>query len=109
MAMLDCGKDKATELFRELEGIGLIERKKQGQGHPGVGQLWSCDIAADALDQQIACNAAALHSPAVLAAARVFHMNPLPSKQYPKMEQPPLLGWNALLPLEARQARLFQE
>ena len=34
MAMLDCGKDKATKLFRELEGIGLIERKKQGQGHP---------------------------------------------------------------------------
>ena len=34
MAMLDCGKDKATKLFRELEGIGLIERKKQGQRHP---------------------------------------------------------------------------
>ena len=34
MAMLDCGKDKATKLFRELEGIGLMERKKQGQGHP---------------------------------------------------------------------------
>ena len=34
MAMLDCGKDKATKLFRELEGIGLVERKKQGQGHP---------------------------------------------------------------------------
>lgn len=34
MAMLDCGKDKMTKLFRELEGIGLVERKKQGQGHP---------------------------------------------------------------------------
>ena len=34
MAMLDCSKDKATKLFRELEGIGLMERKKQGQGHP---------------------------------------------------------------------------
>ena len=34
MAMLDCGKDKATKLFRELEGIGLVERKEQGQGHP---------------------------------------------------------------------------
>lgn len=34
MTMLDCGKDKATKLFRELEGIGLVERKKQGQGHP---------------------------------------------------------------------------
>ncbi len=34
MSMLDCGKDKATNLFRELEGIGLMKRKKQGQGHP---------------------------------------------------------------------------
>ena len=34
MAMLDCGKDKATKLFRELESIGLVERKKQGQGRP---------------------------------------------------------------------------
>lgn len=34
MSMLGCGKDKATKLFRELEGIGLMERKKQGQGHP---------------------------------------------------------------------------
>ena len=36
MALMSCGKDKATKLFRELdkEGIGLIERKKQGQGRP---------------------------------------------------------------------------
>lgn len=34
MTMLDCGKDKVTKLFRELEGIGLVKRKKQGQGHP---------------------------------------------------------------------------
>ena len=34
MAMLSCGKDKATKLFRELDGIGLIERRKQGQGRP---------------------------------------------------------------------------
>ena len=36
MAMMNCGKDKATKLFRELDmdGIGLIERKKQGQGRP---------------------------------------------------------------------------
>jgi len=34
MTMLDCGKDKATKLFRELESIGLMERKKQGQGRP---------------------------------------------------------------------------
>lgn len=34
ITMLDCGKDKVTKLFRELDGIGLIERKKQGQGRP---------------------------------------------------------------------------
>lgn len=36
MALMRCGKDKATKLFRELDqdGIGLIERKKQGQGRP---------------------------------------------------------------------------
>ena len=36
MALMNCGKDKATRLFRELDqgGIGLIERKKQGQGRP---------------------------------------------------------------------------
>ena len=34
MTTLNCGKDKATKLFRELESIGLMERKKQGQGRP---------------------------------------------------------------------------
>ena len=36
MTLMNCGKDKATKLFRELDqgGIGLIERKKQGQGRP---------------------------------------------------------------------------
>ena len=36
MALMNCGKDKATRLFRELDqgGIGLIERRKQGQGRP---------------------------------------------------------------------------
>ena len=36
MNLMGCGKDKATKLFRELDkdGIGLIERKKQGQGRP---------------------------------------------------------------------------
>lgn len=36
MALMNCGKDKATKLFRELDigGIGLIERWKQGQGKP---------------------------------------------------------------------------
>ena len=42
MAMLDCGKDKATKLFRELEGIGLVERKKQGQGHPARIYVRAC-------------------------------------------------------------------
>ena len=35
IARLGCGKDKAVRLFRELDigsGIGLIERRKQGQG-----------------------------------------------------------------------------
>ena len=34
---LGCGKDKAVRLFKELDttsGIGLIERRKQGQGRP---------------------------------------------------------------------------
>lgn len=36
MTLMSCGKDKVTKLFRELDtgGIGLIERKKQGQGKP---------------------------------------------------------------------------
>ncbi len=36
MNLMSCGKDKATRLFRELDqgGIGLIERRKQGQGRP---------------------------------------------------------------------------
>ena len=37
IAMLGCGKDKAVRLFKELDvpgGIGLVERRKQGQGKP---------------------------------------------------------------------------
>jgi len=37
LALIGCGKDKAVKLFKELDtedGIGLIERKKQGQGRP---------------------------------------------------------------------------
>ncbi len=34
MEMLRCKKNKAISLFRELENIGLVERKKQGQGNP---------------------------------------------------------------------------
>ena len=35
--LLGCGKDKILKLFAELDskkGIGLIERKRQGQGKP---------------------------------------------------------------------------
>ena len=34
MRMMDCGHNKAVKLFAELDSIGLIERKKQGQGRP---------------------------------------------------------------------------
>ena len=34
LARLGCGHNKAVRLFAELEKIGLIERKKQGQGKP---------------------------------------------------------------------------
>ena len=32
MEMLGCKENKAINLFKELEAIGLMERKKQGQG-----------------------------------------------------------------------------
>jgi len=33
---LCCGKNKVISLFKELETVGLIERKKQGQGKPAM-------------------------------------------------------------------------
>ena len=30
----NCGHDKATQLFKELEKYGLIERRRQGLGYP---------------------------------------------------------------------------
>lgn len=36
LEMLNIGHNKAVRLFKELELIGLIERKKQGQGKPTV-------------------------------------------------------------------------
>ena len=36
MDMMGFGHNKVVRLFRELEEIGLIERKKQGQGRPAV-------------------------------------------------------------------------
>ena len=34
MQMMNCGHNKVVRLFAELDGTGLIERKKQGQGRP---------------------------------------------------------------------------
>jgi len=34
MDTMDCGHNKVVKLFADLEKIGLIERKKQGQGRP---------------------------------------------------------------------------
>jgi len=34
MEQIDCGKDKALRLLRELDEIGLIERRRQGLGRP---------------------------------------------------------------------------
>ena len=34
MTMMGCGHNKAVRLFADLEKIGLIERRKQGQGRP---------------------------------------------------------------------------
>ncbi|WP_026513580.1 MULTISPECIES: DUF6017 domain-containing protein [unclassified Butyrivibrio] len=36
MEMLNCKENKAINLFRELEAIGLLERRKQGQGKPSL-------------------------------------------------------------------------
>ena len=37
MEQMNCGTEKATKMINELEkGIGLIERKKQGQGKPAL-------------------------------------------------------------------------
>ena len=36
MAMLGYGKDKLVRVFKELDVIGLIERKKQGLGRPTI-------------------------------------------------------------------------
>ena len=36
MAMLGYGKDKLVRMFKELDVIGLIERKRQGLGRPTI-------------------------------------------------------------------------
>lgn len=50
LEMLDCGKDKAVRLFKELDrdgGIGLIERRKQGQGKPARIYVKNFTVRAD--------------------------------------------------------------
>ena len=50
IAMLGCGKDKAIRLFKELDmgsGIGLIERRKQGQGKPAQVYVKKFTLPAD--------------------------------------------------------------
>lgn len=42
MEQMCCGTEKATKMLAELDsekGIGLIERKKQGQGKPAIVYL----------------------------------------------------------------------
>ena len=39
MAQMNCGSEKATKILAELDGVkgvGLIERKKRGQGKPSI-------------------------------------------------------------------------
>lgn len=36
MEMLNCKENKAGSLFKDLEAIGLIERRRQGQGKPAI-------------------------------------------------------------------------
>lgn len=42
---LNIGKDKAVKIFNELEKIGLISRKKQGQGKPI--KIYVCNFAKE--------------------------------------------------------------
>ncbi len=49
--LIACGKDKAIRLFRELEDMGLILRRKQGLGRPArifVKNFVPCDAAQTA-------------------------------------------------------------
>ena len=54
MELMGCGKDKTTRLFRELDqnGIGLIERKKQGQGRPARIYVKNLTPSTDASQSQ---------------------------------------------------------
>lgn len=53
--MLGIGKDKAVKVFNELETIGLIYRKKQGQGKPV--KIYVCNFTEYVGDNQTSvCN-----------------------------------------------------
>lgn len=50
MELMCCGTEKATKIFAELDsekGIGLIERKKQGQGKPAIVYLKKFYVSSD--------------------------------------------------------------
>ena len=58
---MNCGGDKCTKLFKELEDIGLISRKKRGMGRPAlifvknfVHELEQEDNTADMTDSELA-------------------------------------------------------
>ena len=60
LEMLDCGKDKAVRLFKELDrdgGIGLIERRKQGQGKPARIYVKNFTVRADPREETAASGA----------------------------------------------------
>ena len=51
--MMGIGKDKAVKLFKELEVIGLIERKKQGQGRPAKIYVKNFVLPAESGDSDL--------------------------------------------------------
>ena len=51
--MMNLGHNKAVKLFKELEDIGLIERKKQGQGHPARIYVKNFIIRSDLTDRLV--------------------------------------------------------
>lgn len=46
--LLGCGKDKAARMFRELDGMGLIERHRRGLGRPAMIYVKNFDTSAEA-------------------------------------------------------------
>lgn len=64
MEMLNCKKNKAIDTIKELEaesGLGLIEKKRQGQGKPTIiyvknFMLEGAEIIRENLDWEILCD-----------------------------------------------------